>query len=500
MAYIGITFLLVYVVGLLLVAWRGSKAHKKSGGSSRSYFLGTGSGTAIILFSIVASGGSAWLFQGGPAAVYKNGISYLSVCVMWSLSYYILYGYLAPRGHALGKAHGLVTLGAMFESYYDSRLLAILVGLMQLIALIPSCIAQTKGMGLAIELLSGGIIPRNFAIAFAALVIVLYCTSGGFGSLVRVDAVQGVMFTLIILMGLVGVFVSTGQTLTGLFDQIEANNPEALIYPTDRSAYWAAGFGITYALSQTIGNMAQPILWQNFFAAKSGEHLRQMSRFYVWVHGIVVLLVTLFIGLCFNVYNLEGVSADNAFQTILGNMHPILGLIVGMGIIAAAMSTAAGALFTMSSVATMGIVHAIKPNIEDKKLKQIGRILVVGIAVFSVYEALQTSTPISELAIIGISLYAAGALPLLGMFVWKRATAAGACAGIAAMLVSSIYFYWVNPNMLGIFSGTWALLTATVVFVFVSLFTKPIDPLYRERFMAPIRHGKTWAQRQGERA
>ena len=110
MAFLGIALFLIYVVGLLVVAWRGSQVQKKSGGSSRTYFLGTGSGTAIILFSIVASGGSAWLFQGGPAAVYKNGISYLSICVMWSLSYYILYGYLAPRGHALGKAHGLVPL------------------------------------------------------------------------------------------------------------------------------------------------------------------------------------------------------------------------------------------------------------------------------------------------------------------------------------------------------------------------------------------------------
>lgn len=485
MGYIGIVMVLVYVVGLLITAWRGTRAQTKNG-SSRSYFLGNGSGTAAILFSIIASGGSAWLFQGGPAAVYANGISYLSVCVIWSLSYYVLYGYFAPRGHALGKAHGIVTLGEMFEKYYDSRTLAVLVGVMQLVALVPACVAQTKGMGLAIEILSGGMIHRSAAIIFSALVIVLYCTGGGFGSLVRVDTIQGIMFTLIIWFGLIAVFIASGQTIPGMFDVIEANNPSALIYPTDKGAYWALGFAVTYALSQTIGNMAQPILWQRFFAAKSGAHLKKMSRFLAPVYGITVLAFTLFIGLCMNAFDLTGVSPDNAFQTVMGGINPILGLIVGMGIIAAAMSTAAGALFTMSSVATMGILHAIKPDIDDAKLKKIGKILIVVIAVFAVTQALSSTTPISELAIIGISLYAGGSLPLLGMFAWKRATAAGSCAGIATMLISSIYFYWINPNMLGIFSGTWALAAAAIVFVVVSLLTKPIDPLHREKFMAPI--------------
>lgn len=487
MSYLGIALVLVYTIGLLIVAWRGSREQKKGSGSSRSYFLGNGSGTAVILFSIIASGGSAWLFQGGPAAVYANGISYLSVCVIWSLSYYILYGYFAPRGYALGKAHGVVTLGDMFEKYYSSSTLAVLVAVMQLVALIPSCIAQTKGMGLAIEILSGGLITKEIAIPFAALVIVLYCTAGGFGSLSRVDMVQGIMFTLIIWVGLIAVFAASGQGLAGMFDTIEANNPGALIYPTDKSAYWALGFGLTYALCQTIGNMAQPILWQRFFAAKSGAHLKQMARFLAPVYGILVLTFTLFIGLCMNAFDLTGVSPDNAFQTIMGNINPVFGLIVGMGIIAAAMSTAAGALFTMSTVATMSIVRTIRPDMEDAKLKTIGKVLIVVIAIFSVWQALKSTTPLSELAIIGISLYAAGALPLFGMFLWKRATAAGSCAGIAAMLISSIYFYWINPNMFGIFSGAWALLTASVFFVVVSLLTKPVDPLHREKFMAPIR-------------
>ena len=483
MSYIGIAVVLIYSAALLYAAHTGNKRQKKA--SASSYFIGTGSGTLAILFSIVASGGSAWLFQGGPAAVYSNGISYLSVCVIWSLTYYVLYGWLAPRGHALGKAHNVVTLGEMYEKYYSSRSLAVIVGVMQIIAMVPGCIAQTRGMGLAIEVLSGGIIPGNVAIVFSALVIVFYCTAGGFGSLVRVDTVQGIMFTVIIWVCLVAVFIANGTDISGMFDAIESANPDALVYPST-GAYWAFGYAFTYALLQAIGNMAQPLLWQRFFAAKSGLHLKRMSTFLAPVYGILVLAATLFIGLCLNAFPIDGVSVDNAYQTVMGNIHPLLGLLVGMGIIAAAMSTAAGQMFTISSVATMGVIHALKPDVSDQKLKLIGRIIIVVIAVFSVLQAMQTSTPISELAIIGISLYAGGAFPLIGMFIWKRATAAGCSAGILAMLISAIYFYFINPNFLGLFSGIWSLLCGAVVFVTVSLFTKPVDDRLRVEFMRPI--------------
>lgn len=486
MAYLGIALVVLYIVALLFAAYRGSKATKEAGSSSRSFFLGNGSGTLVILFSIVASGGSAWLFQGGPAAVYSNGISYLAICVIWSLTYYVLYGYFAPRGYALGKYHGFVTLGEMYEKFYSSRTLAFLIAVIQICALIPSCIAQTRGMGLAINILSGGIISTNVAIIISAIVVVLYCTAGGFGSLSRVDTIQGIMFTVIIWVGLIAVFVSCGLSVPELFDVVEANNPSALLYPTDSGAYWALGFALTYSICQAVGNLSQPILWQRFFAAKSGQHLKLMARFLAPVYGILVLAATLLVGLFFNAFDLTGISADNAFQTLMGNINPVFGLIVGMGIIAAAMSTAAGAMFTASSVATMNIIRTFKPEIEDAKLSKIGKLIIVILAVVAVSQAVQVTTPLSQLAIVGISLYTGGVFPLAGMFFWKRATTKGCCAGVATMLVTAIYFYWINPNFMGLFSGIWPFICGLIVFIVVSLCTKPIGETERLDFMRPI--------------
>lgn len=490
MGYVGIILIVVYTVALLIVANKGLKNNKKGEDSTRGYFLGNGNGTLVLVFSIVASGGSAWLFQGGPASVYANGISWLTLCVIWSMTYYVMYGYLGPRGYALSKKHGFVTTGEMYEKFYGNSVLPIFVGILQVCALIPATIAQMKGMGLAIEMLTDGKVPYVVGVFFSALVIVLYCTAGGFSSLALVDTIQGIMFTVIIWFGLITLFIVAGGSIGDMFATIAERNPQALLYATDKTAYWTFGMALSYCVVQSIGNLAHPVLWQRFFSAKSGKNLKKMAKFLAPVYGILVLAATLTVGLFINAFDISATTPENAFQTLMGNINPIFGLIVGMGIIAAAMSTAAGSLFSASSIATMNILRSLNPKMGDAKLNKLGKVLIVVFALFCSWQALSTGTSITLLMALGLSLLAGAVLPLSGLFIWKRATAAGSIAGIVALLGSMIYFNWFNSDLFGIYSGCWALGCGVIVFIVVSLFTKPIPKEKREEFLAPLKMGK----------
>ena len=65
--------------------------------------------------------------------------------------------------------------------------------------------------------------------------------------------------------------------------------------------------------------------------------------------------------------------------------------------------------------------------------------------------------------------------PLLGMFFWPRSTKEGCIAGLLGGLITVVVTQFtpgfVNP--LGIFSGVWGLLVNSILFVVVSLATKP---------------------------
>lgn len=348
-----------------------------------------------------------------------------------------------------------------------------------------------KGMGLAIEMLSGGKISFMAGVFFAALVIVLYSTAGGFSSLTMVDTIQGMMFTIIIWFGLIVLFVASGASISGIFAAIAEKNPKALLYATDKSAYWTFAMALSYCVVQSIGNLAHPVLWQRFFSAKSGKHLIKMAKFLAPVYGILVLAATLTVGLFINAFDLSATTPENAFQTIMGNIHPVFGLIIGMGIIAAAMSTAAGSLFSASSIATMNILHSIKPELKDEELSKLGKILIVLFALFCAWQTMHTGTSITLLMALGLSLLAGAVYPLIGLFFWKRATAAGSMAGIVALLGTTIYFNWFNPNLLGVYSGCWSLVCGAIVYVAVSLMTKPVSEEQRAEFLSPLnRAGK----------
>lgn len=215
-----------------------------------------------------------------------------------------------------------------------------------------------------------------------------------------------------------------------------------------------------------------------------------MATFLAPVYGIVVLAATLTVGLFMNAFDLSTTTPENAFQTIMGNIHPIFGMIIGMGIIAAAMSTAAGNLFSASSITTMNVLKAVKPDLEDTKLSKLGKVLTVIFALFCSWQALSTSTSVTLLMALGLSLLAGAVFPLSGLFLWKRATAVGSIAGIAVLLGSMVYFNWFNPDLLNIYSGGWALGCGAVVFIVVSLLTKPVSEEARAAFLAPIRKTK----------
>lgn len=479
---IGIILLAVYMGTMLYAGYRGTK--NSSTETTNGLFLGTGSGTIVLVFGILASGSSAWMFQGGPATVYSNGVSWMTICVIWTFTQYILTGYFGPRGFALSKKHKFVTLGEMFEKYYNNGLLPFMLGVLQVLALIPTTIAQLKGMGLAIEVMSEGKIPFGAGIIVSGTVILLYCTSGGFGSLAIVETVQGMIFTAVIWIALIVILV-TGGGFAGIFNKVAANNPSVLVYEVDSSMYWWIGMALTFSITQFIGNVSHPMYWQRYFSAKSGKKLIENTKYLSLAGAAAVLFPALLIGLMFNAFTFDG-NAENAFQVILGQVHPILGLLVGLGIMAAAMSTAAGAVVSASSIFTMNLLRPILKNTPDSKLSKIGRGLISVFVVICSFEAYNTSTNITMLLAMSIGLLGGAIFPITGVFFWKRATGTGAVAAIICLLAATAYFNFFNPNPLGIFSGAWSMMIGAVVFMIVSLLTKPVPEMDRKAFLMPL--------------
>ena len=73
---------------------------------------------------------------------------------------------------------------------------------------------------------------------------------------------------------------------------------------------------------------------------------------------------------------------------------------------------------------------------------------------------------------------------IVAAFFWKRATTAGAYAGlISGSLATILFTFVVTPTPLDIHAGIWGLLANTVFLVGTSLLTHPMDREHVKRFV-----------------
>jgi solute:Na+ symporter, SSS family len=172
-------------------------------------------------------------------------------------------------------------------------------------------------------------------------------------------------------------------------------------------------------------------------------------------------------------------SSDNAFARITTETLPagITGLVLAAAL-AAVMSTASAGLLASSTILAndvyAGFIARDDPN---KVLVNRATTLLVGIVVLVI--SVLVSDIIGALQIAYDLLSGALFVPIVGALFWRRATAAGALASMAAGSVVVVIFMVVD----GLFANTpiiWGILASLVAFVVVSLLTpKPSEERIR---------------------
>ncbi|GLC97616.1 cation acetate symporter [Cupriavidus sp. TA19] len=149
-----------------------------------------------------------------------------------------------------------------------------------------------------------------------------------------------------------------------------------------------------------------------------------------------------------------------AAPEIAGLPYVISGLIAA-GALAAALSTADGLLLTIANALSHDVFyHMVDRQASHQRRVTTAKIVLLGVALFASY--VTSLRPGNILFLVGaaFSLAASSFFPvlILGIF-WRRTTAAGAVAGMAAGLGVAVYYIFVNypffTRMTGIFGNRW---------------------------------------------
>ena len=457
----------------------GLRAGSRSSDTVAGYVAGDGSfGPVVMYFIAGATMFSAFAFLGGPGWVFSRGSAafYILAYSTLGVAPYFVIGVWAAR---VGRKHGYVTQASMLSHRFQSRWVAVVAGIVSVIAIIPYITLQMSGAGIVLEQVTDGRIARPVGAAIAYGIVLIYVWRSGVMGVGWTNVFQGVF--MVVLAWTLGLYIP--YKLYGgigpMFQQLEALRPELLTVPGLDGAgnpWTPVGFSSAILIS-AIGVWMWPHLFMKAFAAKDNNTIR---RTVVLFPTFALFLFPLFlVGFAGVMYGSAPANADAIMPHIVltsGLPAVVVGLFCA-GALAASMSTGDALVHGAASIA----VEDVYSGVRDTKMGQYAKrtfirwvAVLVGVVAYII--ALDTN-----LSLVAILLLAYGgvvqlAQPVYAAFFWRRATAAGVIAGlVVGISVTGLLVVRPEWRPFELHEGLLGLIANLAAFVVVSLLTQPPD-------------------------
>ncbi len=475
---------------IILMAVYGYRISAKT---AEDYMLGGRTiGVVVMFFFVLFAISSSWTFYGFPGVLYLDGPGYIFFIWGSVAGFAALYMFIGPRLWAVSRINRFLSPVEVLAERYESPALRVVLSVSILAFIVPYVGIQPLGVGQGFQALTG--MPAIYGAIYTAVLLVVLVMLGGMRIVAWVNIFLGIVYVTALLGSLIWVVNATlPEGLTGAVAWLEANNPEQLSAPGPRG---------TFTPVLVAGTMIVGLLAFSWPHIAIGAMTARDKTLFKWFP----LLIFLFGGLFFYIIPfiwgsivapavMPGVTsvaeADQIVQTIITeNLPEWFGVFVVMGVVAAAVSTAAVQLMTSSVIVARDLVQGIfNPGASDQQITRWARFSVIGIILlsmgFSIWNNQAMALYLTDVSIPGFAQWAPA---LVGGILWKRGTKQGAIAGTSIgviYLVAALLFQVDGERVLlfGLHPVMPTLLINTVVYLVVSLVTpRPRDEINEQFF------------------
>jgi len=353
---------------------------------------------------------------------------------------------------------GVYTVAEMLENRYGapSRLIsALIIAAYALMIAVTSTIA----IGSVFNVVLG--LSPTVAILVAGGIVVAYSVAGGMWSITLTDIIQFCIMTVGIFFLLLPIVIVRAGGFSGMREALPAS------YFDLTTIGWQTIF--TYFLLFFFGLMIGQDIWQRVFTARSP----QVARWGSVAAGVYCLLYALtgaLVGTAARVILPDLATPDNAFARIATEALPIgiTGLVLAAAL-AAVMSTASAGLLASSTILANDVYAGFIARGDHNKVL-VSRVTTLLVGVATLATSIAVNDVVGALTVAYDLLTGALFVPIVGALFWRRATAAGALASMAAGSIAVVIFMVKD----GLFANSpiiWGLVASLVAFVVVSLLT-----------------------------
>ena len=283
--------IIVYMVGVVGI---GVYFAKKNSTTNDFYLGGRKLGPLVTAMSAEASDMSSWLLMGLPGVAYVTG-----VCdAFWTaaglaVGTYVNWLIVAKKIRLYSHGYQAITLPDYFSKRFgdDKHVITLISAALIVIFFIPYTASGFAACGKLFNSLLG--FDYHAAMIVSAVVIVLYCTMGGFLAASTSDLVQSIIMTfalaVVVIFGIVqaggmGVVLDNAKALPGYLDMFHTHIAE-----TNSSGDYGF-FKIVSTLAWGLGYFGMPHILLRFMAIEDENKLKISRRIAtVWVFILLQL-------------------------------------------------------------------------------------------------------------------------------------------------------------------------------------------------------------------
>jgi sodium/proline symporter len=433
---------LVYLVVVLLV---GAYTYRMNQTQEDFLLAGRRLGPFVATFSERASGESAWLLLGLPAAAMTMGLVEVWTALGSVLGIAFAWWVVAPGLRRESVRLGAITIPDLLARRFgerEARTIRVLASLIVLFFYSFYVAAQFNGAGKVLNV-TFGINPVT-GMLIGGGVIVLYTMVGGFFAVAYTDFVQAMLMlgTLVVLPLVAMVELSSRDIeLVPLLQ-----NTGTLASFTGGKTGVAALAAVLGGLSWGFGYSGQPHTLARFMSLDSEESLRRGQRIAVaWaVPAFVGALMIGFTGVAL-VSSGQLADSEQLMPHLATELLPawLAGIFIS-GAIAAMMSTADSQLLVGTSALAEDVLHrTLNIELSPKQLVQLSRLVTVGLGAIAFGLAINSQELILELVSYAWSGLASAFGPALILTLhWPKTTGRGVVLGMLTGAVTTII--WSN--------------------------------------------------------
>jgi SSS family solute:Na+ symporter len=487
----------IIILGLfgIAVLWMAVYGYRISAKTAEDYMLaGRGIGLIVLFFLTLFGISSAWTFYAYPGFLYRHGpafVYFIWGCVAGFVSLYMFFG---PRLWAVAKLNHFLSPVEVLAQRYESKALRVILALVLLASMVPYIALESLGVGLGFQAFAG--FPPAIGIIYMTILLICIILLGGMRVTAWTNIFLGIIYSTTFLGSLLWVINRVfPDGLSQAVQILSAKSPELLSAPgpmvageplfaypiivglfitgfmafswphivmgtlTVRDKAIFKWFPLLGIVAGGIGFYTIPFLWGSLVAPAISH-----------MDGTLVPVVS-------------GKAADNVVQVIITKYLPgWFSTFALMGVVAAALSTAAIQLMTSAILVSRDLIHGVfKPDATDRQLIIWTKLAVIGLLILSVgiafWHPMALALYLTQIAVPGFAQWAPC---LVGGIVWKRGTKQGAIAGAlvgTAILIAGFVFHLPTVVIIASF------IVNALTYIIVSLLTpKPSEHIERMFF------------------